>query len=143
MSDAIRQPVMDANRAFYRAFAQRDLPTMENLWAHNSPVACIHPGWAPIFGREAVVGSWRGILANPSQGTIVCSDERVLVSGDTAIVICQESMAGSLMVATNIFLREDGTWRMIHHQAGPMPPAGERGSKGTSQPSSNDKRTLH
>jgi hypothetical protein len=142
MSDEERQLVLEANRAFYRAFAQRDLPTMEGLWSRQSPIACIHPGWPPIFGREAVIASWRGILGNPSQGAIVCSEERVLINGTTAIVICNESVAGALMVATNVFLREDGAWRMVHHQGGPMPPASERG-RSPSQPSGSDKRTLH
>ena len=142
MSDDIRQPVLDANRSFYRAFAQRDLPTMEDLWARNSPIACIHPGWPPIFGRESVIASWRGILGNPSQGAIVCSDERVLVNGDTAVVICNESVAGALLIATNIFLRENGAWRLIHHQGGPMPPPGDRGAKGPTS-TTGDKRTLH
>jgi ketosteroid isomerase-like protein len=141
-TEAERQPVLEANRAFYKAFAQRDLATMENLWSRLSAIACIHPGWPPIFGREAVIASWRGILANPTQGAIVCSEERVLINGAIAVVICHESVAGSLLVATNFFVREANDWRLIHHQGGPMPPPGERRGNNP-PPSPGDKRTLH
>jgi hypothetical protein len=37
--------VLDANSAFYRAFAARDVAAMEAVWSGERPVACIHPGW--------------------------------------------------------------------------------------------------
>jgi ketosteroid isomerase-like protein len=122
MSQDERQPVATANRAFYKAFAERDFDAMDRLWAQKSPVACIHPGWPAIFQREHVMASWRGILGNDDQSKVTCADERVLVNGDTALVICTEKVAGGALVATNVFVREDGEWRMIHHQASPRPP---------------------
>ena len=139
MSQDERQPVAAANRAFYKAFADRDFAAMDGLWAKNSPVACIHPGWPPIFQREHVMASWRGILGNAEQSQVTCADERVLVNGDTAIVICTEKVAASALVATNVFVREDGVWRMIHHQAGPRP--AEEPNKQAEAP--KVKRTLH
>lgn len=139
MSQDERRPVAAANRAFYKAFAERDFAAMDRLWAQNSPVACVHPGWPAIFQREHVMASWRGILGNASQASVSCSDERVLVNGDTAIVICIESVAGSLLVATNVFIREDGVWRIIHHQAGPRP---AEEPKKQAEPAKT-KRTLH
>ncbi|MFL5400830.1 MAG: nuclear transport factor 2 family protein [Myxococcales bacterium] len=29
-------------------------------------------------------------------------------------------MPGATLVATNLFVREDGTFRMVHHHAGPL-----------------------
>ncbi|MGE0152554.1 MAG: nuclear transport factor 2 family protein [Reyranellaceae bacterium] len=139
MSQDERQPVAAANRAFYKAFSERDYAGMDQVWARNSPVACIHPGWPPIFRREQVMASWRGILGNPQQSVVTCSDERILVNGDTAIVICTEKVAGNALVATNVFVREDGAWRMIHHQAGPRP--AEEPPKQADEP--KGKRILH
>jgi hypothetical protein len=34
-------------------------------------------------------------------------------------VICYETMGDTVLVATNIFVREAGTWKLAHHQAGP------------------------
>jgi len=132
--------VSAANRAFYTAFAARDFAAMDRLWARLSPVACIHPGWPAIFKREAVMASWRSILGNPGQAAVAGSNERVMVNGDIAIVICDESVGGGALVATNVFAREGGEWRMIHHQAGPRTIAQPR------QPPpdpSDSKRQLH
>lgn len=108
--------VLAANRAFYHAFASRDLAAMDALWAQHAPVACIHPGWDALIGRAAVMASWRDILTQPTP--ISCRAERVLPLGDSACVICHESVGGGVLIATNVFVREAGTWRMVHHQAG-------------------------
>lgn len=112
--------VLAANRAFYRAFASRDLAAMAALWAEHAPVACIHPGWDALIGRAAVMASWRDILQHPTP--IACRAERVLRVGDSACVICHETLGeggnAGVLVATNLFVREDGAWRMVHHQAG-------------------------
>ncbi|MEK6609286.1 MAG: nuclear transport factor 2 family protein, partial [Myxococcota bacterium] len=47
--------VLAANESFYAAFAARDADAMEALWATGVPVACVHPGWDAIRGREDVV----------------------------------------------------------------------------------------
>ena len=47
--------VLAQNRAFYAAFRQRDLDSMDELWATRAKVACVHPGWQPIRGREQVM----------------------------------------------------------------------------------------
>jgi ketosteroid isomerase-like protein len=108
--------VLAANRAFYRAFATRDLAAMEALWAEHAPVACIHPGWDALIGRAAVLASWRGILAHETP--ITCRAERVLRLGDSACVICHETVDGGVLIATNVFVREADGWRLVHHQAG-------------------------
>jgi ketosteroid isomerase-like protein len=117
--------VLAANEAFYTIFGSRDLAAMEELWAKNLSVACIHPGWSPLQSRASVIGSFRGILENPTSPRIRCVEPRVHLLGDTAYVICFEVFGGSRLVATNLFAREDGEWRMVHHQAGPVAGAEE------------------
>ena len=112
--------VLAANLEFYRAFAARDLAAMDGLWAKAALVACIHPGWPALVDREAVIESWRGILSNPEAPRIVCYDERVFLYGDTALVICEEELGGGTLIASNLFVREDGSWRLAHHQAGQL-----------------------
>lgn len=109
--------VLAANAAFYAAFAARDVATMETLWAQRVPVACIHPGWQPLLGRGAVLESWRDIMGNPSSPPIRCSNPVVHVVGGTALVICTERFPGAELVATNVFVEEDGAWKLVHHQA--------------------------
>lgn len=112
--------VRAANEAFYAAFAGRDIGTMDVLWSRAVPVTCIHPGWNVLSGREAVMGSWEAILANPEQPRVVAGGAQVQVIGETAIVTCRELVAGSPLAATNVFVREDGRWRLVHHQSGPV-----------------------
>jgi hypothetical protein len=116
--------VLFANGAFYNAFAARDPDAMDDLWAKTAPVACIHPGWNVLQGREHVMDSWRAILSNPEAPQVICSEARAHVIGAFAYVTCEESVSGARLAATNIFIREQSEWRLIHHQAGPiaMPP---------------------
>ena len=110
--------VLAANLEFYRAFSTRDLAAMDALWARKAPVACVHPGWPVLADREAIIESWQGILSNPNAPRLVCYDERVLLYGDTALVLCEEELEGGTLIASNFFVREDGVWRICHHQAG-------------------------
>lgn len=112
--------VLAANLEFYRAFSARDVAAMEALWAQQAPVACIHPGWPALDDRDEVMESWRGILANPEAPRISCFDERVLLYGDTALVVCEEELDGGTLIASNLFVREDGAWKIAHHQAGQL-----------------------
>jgi len=118
--------LLDANAAFYRAFSQRDIAAMEELWAKKAPVVCIHPGWPPLMGRDAVLEGWRRILANPSQPALQMMAPRVTLWGDVALVLCFEKVEDQYLIASNLFVREGKAWRLSHHQAGPVasPPAG-------------------
>ena len=112
--------VLSANLEFYRAFTNRDITAMERIWASAAPVVCVHPGWTLLAGRAAVLQSWRNILANPEAPHVMCHDDRALLYGDVAIVVCEEELDTGHLVATNMFVREAGGWRMVHHQASPI-----------------------
>jgi len=112
--------VLDANSAFYRAFTERDLGAMDALWSSDSPVACVHPGWDALRGREEVMQSWQAILGGPGSPVVGCSHAFAQAIGDVAIVICREHVTGGELVATNVFVRERGGWKMVHHQASPL-----------------------
>ena len=129
MNDQERN-VLKANEAFYKAMVNGDFRIMESLWATDSEVAVIHPGWPPLHGREAVMDSWRRILAGPSTNSIFCNNARTYIIGQVAFVICSECFPEGELVATNIFVRESGNWRLVHHQGGSMQQASmERSSE--------------
>jgi ketosteroid isomerase-like protein len=110
------EAILAANEAFYRAFRDGDRDAMDAVWARHAEVACIHPGAAPLSGREDVIDSWNDILGGPPP--IQCVRPQAYQLGDTAFVICGERVPGGVLVATNTFVREDGAWRMVHHHAG-------------------------
>ena len=117
MNDKDRAQLLFANDAFYLTFAEGDFATMDRLWAERFPVSCIHPGWEPLFGREAVMNSWESILENPPQAK--ASNPEAFVCGDLGYVVCFEQVSeGHFLLATNIFTREAGEWKLTHHQAG-------------------------
>lgn len=118
MSD--HDAVLFANAAFYAAFSSRDQQAMQAAWSKTKAVSCVHPGWNIMYGRDEVLQSWQGILRNPNAPTVKVHNERVMVSGDTAVVTCIEELnERQFCVATNIFIREGSTWHMIHHHGGP------------------------
>jgi hypothetical protein len=109
--------VLEANSTFYAAFLKRDFAAMERLWAQKSPVSCIHPGWNVLVGRDAVMAAWQGILGNDASPKISFTQARAHVFGESALVICREVLSEAKLVATNVFVREAGAWRLVHHQA--------------------------
>ncbi|MDA0306396.1 MAG: nuclear transport factor 2 family protein [Proteobacteria bacterium] len=117
--------VLFANDAFYLAFANQDMDAMDALWSKETPVSCIHPGWDPLIDRYEVMESWKSILTNPTATNITCKKPTVRVFGELACVICHEVLDQGFLVATNLFVHEDGLWKIIHHQAGAAPPPEE------------------
>lgn len=119
MSDHVS--VLFANDVFYAAFASRDLAAMDHLWSQRATVTCLHPGWAPLVDRYAVMQSWRAILSDPKAPSIDCLDASAHLLGNVAYVICYERLKQGFLAATNVFVREDDGWKIIHHQAGAVP----------------------
>ena len=105
-----------ANALFYEALAQGDGPAMEALWATTEPVICTHPGAATLHGRAAVMQSWEAILSAPP--AIEFADAQVALIRGLAFVTCSEQIGEAVLAATNVFVWEDGAWRMAHHHAG-------------------------
>lgn len=116
----VDEDVLAVNDAFYRAFNDRDIGAMDRLWATGVPVTCIHPGWNALSGRDEVMESWRGILANPNQPRIVAGGASVLRRHELALVTCRELVAGNPLAATNAFVLEDGVWHIAHHHSSPV-----------------------
>ena len=116
MSD--ESALLVANTAFYAAFTRGDMAAMAALWSRDRPVACVHPGWVPLIGYEAVMQSWQAILTGPPP--IRCGQATAFAYGDMGFVLCHEFLQDAVLAATNIFVREQEHWRIVHHQASPV-----------------------
>ena len=114
--------VLEVNQAFYDAFAAGDYAELEQLWAKLDGVSVIHPGSTVIHGRQAVMNSWQEILKSSSGSQIRCANAKACIQGETAYVVCNEVFPEGRLIATNIFIMDEGNWRMVHHQAGPCNP---------------------
>lgn len=130
--------VLRANQSFYDAFETADIDLMSAVWldgGHGATVSCVHPGWSPLHGRDQVLRSWLMIMANTAYIQFVLTDVEVTVAGDVAVVTCGENvltdlpttdgdgtpgLAGGRAVATNVFRRSGGQWRLWVHHASPV-----------------------
>jgi ketosteroid isomerase-like protein len=134
---ATESEVLASNEAFYDAFNTRDLAAMDKVWAERAPVVCLHPGSTALHGRTQVIRSWQAILASAGAPRVAVEGPRVVMLGETAMVLCYERVTdpetgtGAVLAATNVFVRELGEWRLVHHhssaigrivQDGPSPP---------------------
>jgi ketosteroid isomerase-like protein len=113
-----RDRILFAHEAFYLAFRAQDLTAMNGLWDEQGPISCVHPGWSPLTGREAIMASWQGIFSSDGQNDICSAESQVQMHGDMALVTCFELLGDVCMTATNLFVRRSDGWRLVHHQAG-------------------------
>lgn len=111
------QAVLQANEEFYLAFSNNDILAMVAIWSHEDDVACTHPGWNVLTGYDDVIESWRAILKGPTLLGISFQGAQVSIFGDAAFVTCNEIVNGEFLVATNLFVRTNNSWAMVHHHA--------------------------
>ena len=109
--DADRAEVEEANARFYRVFESLDLRQMDEVWAHADHVRCVHPGWGLLTGWDAVRESWEAIFKNSEEMRFSITDVNAYVEGPIG------NISVTSLLATNIFERSAGEWRMIHHHA--------------------------
>ena len=142
--DEEREAVLAVNRAFYRAFNDRDAEAMDLLWSTTGSVVCLHPGQAALHDRADIMASWRAIMRHPEAPRVRCTQEWVVGRPGLAIVVCREILPSVQLMATNTFGRLSDGWHIIGHHSGPVP------SIETPQPTSpptagpaRDRRRLH
>jgi hypothetical protein len=112
--------LIEANALFYRAFATSDLAAMDSLWSRRSKVACTHPSGETLRGRTEVMAAWRSLFGAGGAPPIVARDPEAYPSAAGGFVLCVEAVPGGTLAAINVFVREDGELRMVHHQAAPI-----------------------
>jgi ketosteroid isomerase-like protein len=120
--DEIRQ----ASDRFYAALntmLDGDATRMSDVWSHDPGVSTMHPLGGREIGWDAVRGSWEGAAQAFEGGSLSVSDLEVSVLGDVAYTTGTEHVEATVggkslhfdIRATNIYRREDGGWKIIHH----------------------------
>ncbi len=112
-----RAAVLAANSEFYRAFREGDVQAMDQVWGRSGDITVEHPSGWRLEGRADVMHSWAALMARPPQ--ITCVVQGVSFAKGKATVYCEEQLNPGSVRMKNIFHREDGAWKMIHH--GPVP----------------------
>jgi hypothetical protein len=121
MSETETEALLEANERFYSAMRDGDLAAMDGLWSHGRRISCTHPNSPAIFGRAAVMESWRTILEDHDPPQVHARAPRAIVTGRTALVLCREDLGHVELMASNAFVFENGGWRMVNHQAAHIP----------------------
>ncbi|GAA3238073.1 nuclear transport factor 2 family protein [Actinocorallia longicatena] len=134
MADPEIAAVEAANSRFYNAFETGDLDLMHEVWAGGAfaeGVSCVHPGSPMLRGRDEVLRSWALVMANTPYIQFVLTEVHTEVRGDHAVLTCEENilmaddsengfLAGGSVVSTNLFVKEEGEWRLWVHHGSPV-----------------------
>ncbi len=120
--------VRHASRQFYAGLnrmANGDAGSLTDIWSHSPAATAMHPIGGCQVGWDAVRASFEGVAQLASDGKVELADQLIRVAGDVAYEVGVER--GTLKLAgrpvaiehrvTNIYRREDGAWKMIHHHA--------------------------
>jgi len=121
--------VLEVNTRFYKALGSRDLELMGTVFVHEDRAGCMHPGWVMLKGWEAIRQSWENVFDPADQLEIKLHNLTVELEGDAAWVTCiqellyinRDPVMQNVSVSTNIFEKNGSGWKMVIHQASPMP----------------------
>jgi len=124
--------VRNASKQFYTALNRMlngDAGPLKAIWSHGSSVTTMHPIGGRQVGWEEVWGAWDQVAKVASDGKVELKDQLIHVTGDAAYEIGVEQaqfklagqqVAGQIRV-TNIYAREAGAWKIIHHHTDTVP----------------------
>lgn len=119
--------VRHASEQFYAALNSMlggDTGPMANVWQHSPDATTMHPIGGREVGWDAVKVSFDQFAGASSPGGHVrLDDQRLQVIGDLAYELGTErgkvALAGHDIAIdshiTNIYRRDAGTWKMVHH----------------------------
>ena len=102
---------------------------LADAWSHNSSVTAMHPIGGMEIGWDKVNDSFNQVGKMASEGKVEFKNQLINVFGDTAYEIgiekVQAKLAGeeikSEVRVTNIYRKDGGTWKMIHHHSDTAP----------------------
>lgn len=135
--------VRQASDEFYsalNAMLSGDIGPMESIWSHSQEATLMGPFGERWIGWEQVRAEFKQDAQMHIGGTVTPRDVLVRADGDLGYTICMETgenitMQGHPVVishrATNIFRRESGQWKMIHHHTDEAPDLQEAVGRGT------------
>ena len=118
--------VREASKKFYAALnrmANGESNTLAVAWAQNGNVTAMHPIGGREVGWDAVKGSFNQVAGVASDSKIELEDQLIQDLGDVAYELGTESAQFKIaghpvkgeMRVTNIYKKEGGSWKVVHH----------------------------
>ena len=136
----------DAEEAFYDAIARGDVDALMSVWADDEEIVCIQPTGQRLDGPAAIRASWRAIFDNNPRFSVRIHGkarwDSALISVHSvveALYLQKDQTVHGPMLATNVFIRGTGGWRLAsrHASAALSPRNGDENARGGRRP------TLH
>ena len=126
------EKVRAANRAYYEALSARDIHAMEQVWSHSSEATNVAPPvrLAAHVGWDAVRKNYQGFWSTLDELVVSMPQPTVHINGSVAWVYGIENArrrtksgqsSSGPNFGTSIFVKEDGRWAMIFHEAALIP----------------------
>jgi ketosteroid isomerase-like protein len=121
-----KDEVYEASKKFYAGLnrmANGESNSLSDAWSHNKSVTAMHPIGGREVGWDAVKNSFDQVANVASEGKVELKDQMIYILGEAAyevgieqakFKIAGQEVKGEIRV-TNIYHREDGIWKMVHH----------------------------
>jgi ketosteroid isomerase-like protein len=124
--------VRAAAERFYTALngvVNGDTRPMADVWSQTADATTMHPIGGRQVGWDQVWNSWQQVAGMASGGSVKLGDRLIRVVGDAAYELGTEHVEATLagqpirreVRVTNIYRREAGAWRIVHHHADAAP----------------------
>lgn len=124
--------VRKASKRFYAGLNRMlngNAEPLQEIWSHNAAVTAMHPIGGLHVGWDAVRESFENVAELASDGKVELKDQLLHVVGDvvyeTGVERGQVKLAGRPVSidhrVTNLYRREAGVWKMIHHHTDTSP----------------------
>jgi ketosteroid isomerase-like protein len=128
-SAAAEKEIRAATVLFYDAFnsaLKGNLDPMSAVWSHRPDVTDLDADGGRATGWNEVRADFQNMVRLYPSGRIAPQDMLIVADGDMGFAVVTETgqlrsadgpMVSFSQRATNIFRREDGQWKLIHHHA--------------------------
>jgi len=134
--DAVRA----ANQAYYEALSARDIGAMEKVWSQSDDDVNVAPPIRPAahVGWPAIKKQYETFWATLDELTVSMENPTIKIEGNVAWIYGTEQakrkpkggeVGSGPNFGTSIFVKRDGNWLMVFHQAALIPQHGASAKK--------------
>jgi ketosteroid isomerase-like protein len=120
--------VRSASAKFYEALNRMtagDSSQLADIWSHSETVTTMHPIGGEQVGWDAVKESFDQVAGLATSGHVELAGQTIQSGGELAYELGVErgqfQLAGESITieqrVTNIYRREHGEWKIVHHHA--------------------------
>jgi ketosteroid isomerase-like protein len=108
---------------FYSGLSRMDVSALPDIWSHRDDVTTMHPMGGEQVGWAEVRTSFEQASGVMTDSRVDLIDQRIYTGEDlayeTGIERGHAKLAGESVDfehrVTNVYRREDGQWKMVHH----------------------------